>query len=320
MLIYLIGILAAAVYFYGRRNHDYWSRRGVKHEKPIPFFGNMFWQAVQSISISDMLHKHYWLFPEEKIVGCLMGSDPTLILRDPELIKHVLVTDFDHFYPRGLNPHKDVIEPMLKNLFFADGDLWKLLRQRMTPAFTTGKLKAMFPLIVERTDRLRAIALQAASEKTDVDVRELMARYTTDFIGACGFGIDADSLTVADSAFRKLGKDIFTITKRDGLVAALKMIMPDTFKHMEFLKPSIQQITVSLVRNIMTARNYKPSGRNDFIDLLLELKEKGKIVGESIEKRKADGTPETAELELDDLLMAAQVQYITNNLFQQQTS
>ncbi|GBP59919.1 Cytochrome P450 6B7 [Eumeta japonica] len=57
----------------------------------------------------------------------------------------------------------------------------------------------------------------------------------------------------------------------------------------------------------MKERNYKPAGRNDFIDLLLSLKEKGKIVGESIENFNADGTPKESQLELDDMLMAAQV-------------
>ncbi|MDK0539469.1 cytochrome P450, partial [Clostridium perfringens] len=80
-----------------------------------------------------------------------------------------------------------MFEPMMQNLFFAEGDLWKLLRQRMTPAFTSGKLKAMFPLVVERAERLKTRALAAAADGKSLDARDLMARYTTDFIGACGF-------------------------------------------------------------------------------------------------------------------------------------
>lgn len=307
MFSFLAIILFIFVYFYGTRNHKYWEKKGVKCPQPVPIFGNFFWQFFQKISLTDAFSEFYWRFPDEKFVGLYISNVPALVIRDPQLIKHVLVTDFDHFYPRGLNPHKYVIEPMLKNLFHADGDLWKLLRQRMTPAFTTRKLKSMFPLIVDRANRLRSVTAKAVKENREVDVREIMARYTTDFIGACGFGIDSDALNDEKSIFRKLGKDIFTPTKRDGLMSALKRIMPDLFKDLHFLKPTIQPTTLMLVKNIMAQRGNKPSGRNDFIDLLLELKEHGKILGESIENKNKDGTPKLAELEFDDKLMAAQV-------------
>nr|UQW19704.1 cytochrome P450 6AB116 [Grapholita molesta] len=249
----------------------------------------------------------YEKYPDEKLVGFSISGKNALTVRDPELVKHVLATDFQCFYPRGLNAHKTVIEPMLKNLFFADGDLWKLLRQRMTPAFTSGKLKAMFPLIVERSERLQKVAAAAAARDAEVDVRDLMARYTTDFIGACGFGIDIDSINDDTSTFRELGKSIFSPTAKQAVISALKWGFPETCKHLQLLPPHIERHTVALVKGIMQKRNYKPSGRNDFIDLLLELKQKGLIVGESIERRNEDGSPQTAQLELNELLMAAQV-------------
>ncbi|GBP59924.1 Cytochrome P450 6a2 [Eumeta japonica] len=229
------------------------------------------------------------------------------IIRDPELVKAVLVSDFMYFYKRGLNPHETVIEPMLKNLFFAHGNLWRLLRQRMTPAFTTGKLKAMFPLIVERAVKVQNLADKAAKTGATVDVRDLMARYTIDFIGACDFGINMDSLDEENSVFRKMGKRIFSFTRRDALIRTLKHMFPETCKNLHFLTSEVEKTTLHLVKTVMKERDYTPSGRNDFIDLLLALKENGKLVGESVDKFKPDGPPMETEIELDDLLMAAQV-------------
>lgn len=76
-----------------------------------------------------MATEAYKKYPEEKVVGFFRGTSPELVVRDPEIIKRVLVADFNCFYARGFNPHKKVIEPLLKNLFFADGDLWKLIDQ-----------------------------------------------------------------------------------------------------------------------------------------------------------------------------------------------
>lgn len=253
-----------------------------------------------------MATETYNKYPNEKVVGFYRGSAPELVIRDPDIVKRILVTDFQYFYARGLNPHKTVIEPLLKNLFFADGDLWKLIRQRFTPAFSTGKLKAMFPIITERAEKLQIIT-EDVSQREFYNVHELMARYTTDFIGACGFGLKTDSLSDENSQFRKLGKRIFHRSFRDAVYAALKLMFPDLFKNLNFLAPEIEENMNHLVQAVLKEKGYEPSERNDFIDMLLELKKKGKIIGESIETKNTDGSPKIIELELSDLIMTAQV-------------
>ncbi|XP_053611391.1 cytochrome P450 6B6-like [Plodia interpunctella] len=302
-----IAILAVTIllYYYGTRKSKYWEKRGVKYDKPLPFVGNNLKGYLIQKSVTEVVVDTYWKYPHEKVVGFFRAVEPELVIRDPEIIKRILVTDFEHFYPRGIN-HKEVVEPLMRNLFFADGDLWRLLRQRMTPAFTSGKLKAMFPLIVDCADRLQKRALSESINAKTIDARDMMARYTTDFIGACGFGVNADSLSDEDSAFRKLGKDIFTPRVQDIIVAVLKEMFPDTFKHLKYLS-RLEDEFKRFVTEVLRLRNYKPSGRNDFIDLMLECKAKGTIVGESIERRKKDGSPEIATVELDDTLIAAQV-------------
>ncbi|CAH2107765.1 unnamed protein product [Euphydryas editha] len=302
LALFIIAI--CGLYLYGKRNRKYWELKGVKHDKPLPFFGNRARSFLAQICITELINEFYWKYPNEKVVGMYGPFRTELIIRDSEISKRILISDFHYFYPRGLN--KDHIEPLLRNLFFADGDIWRLLRQRMTPAFTSGKLKAMFPLIVERAEKLQLRALSAATAGTEIDARDLMARYTTDFIGACGFGLQSDSLQDENSAFRKLGATIFHRGPRDIVVFMLKEIFPTMFKSFKLFSAFEKQI-LHLVDEVLRQRNYEPSGRNDFIDLLLECKKKGTIVGESMEKIKPDGTPEVATLEMDDELMAAQI-------------
>ncbi|XP_013192036.1 cytochrome P450 6B7 [Amyelois transitella] len=307
MITVIVAVIALiAAYLFGTRYHDYWLKKGIKHDKPIPFFGTNFSVTFGLKSVTQVFAEAYRKYPTEKAVGLYFESRPMLVVRDLEIAKRVLTTDFANYYSRGLNHNKDVIEPMAKNLFFVDGDTWRLLRQRMTPAFTSGKLKAMFPLIVERAEKLQTRALQAAAAGKPLDARDLMARYTTDFIGACGFGLDADSLNEEDSAFRKLGVKIFKPDFKDIIVIVVKQLFPELFKHAKVLGKIELEIN-ALVHEILTRRNYEPSGRNDFIDLLLECRKKGLMVGESIEKRKPDGTPLTVSMELDEALIAAQV-------------
>ncbi|XP_045774770.1 cytochrome P450 6B5-like [Maniola jurtina] len=306
MILLFIALVSIALYLYGTRNFDYWRKRGIKYEEPVVFFGGWLRQHIDRVSVSERFANLHRAFPEERFVGFFEGNTPAVLVRDLELIKQVLLTDFRYIHHRGAIPLTEFTEPLMRNLFTIEGDVWKLMRQKLTPAFSSAKLKAMFPLIVERTEKLAKLA-DEASLKDEIDVRELMARYTTDFIGACGFGIDSNALNEEHSDFRKLGKRIFNLTYRDLFFNVMKRAFPGPFKHARYFPSEVENKTISIVRQIMAQRDYKPSGRNDFMDILLELRQKGKIVGESIERQNPDGSPATVELELDDELLAAQV-------------
>ncbi|XP_013190663.1 cytochrome P450 6B7-like [Amyelois transitella] len=306
MLIVFFIIIVLVLYWYGTRTFHYWKEKGVKHDEPLPFLGNNFKQFIQKASIGMMANEMYKKYPEEKVVGFYRATAPELIIRDPEIAKRILVSDFSSFHARGLNPHRTVVEPLLQNLFFGEGDLWRLLRQRFTFAFSSGKLKAMFPLITKRAEKLKIIT-EEITGRDFYDARELMARYTTDCIGECGFGINMDSLSEENNQFRRLGKRIFQRNLRDIVCSALKFIFPELAKNLTLLTPELEKSMNKIVHAVLKERDNKPSGRNDFIDLLLEVKQKGNMIGESIEKKNADGVPEIVEMELDDMLLIAQV-------------
>ncbi|XP_063621065.1 cytochrome P450 6B6-like [Cydia splendana] len=306
MILVLVALLVILVYYFGTRNHDYWAKRNVKHDPPVFLFGNNFKGFFGRKSFTEIANDLYNRFPNERVVGYYRGSTPELYIRDPDIVRNILSNDFAYFYPRGLG-RKPEVEPLLANLFHADGDLWKLMRQRLTPAFTTARLKAMFPLVVRCAERLQGVAREAAARPGACDVRELMARFTTEFIGACGFGVETDSLVNEDSHFRKIGRLMFFRP----IPVVLKLMMWELFPPLRsFIHVFDRKLDASLfdfVNNIRDVRQCKPSGRHDFIDLLLELEVKGKIVGESIEHRNPDGTPVTVDMEMDLKMMVAQV-------------
>ncbi|CAH2107639.1 unnamed protein product [Euphydryas editha] len=227
MIIYIIIILIVTVYFYGTRNHDYWSKRNIKYNPPVPIFGNYLKILFGLTSTGIMSTEVYYKYPNERVVGQYCGNTPELIIRDPEIVRDILNVDFAHFYNRGLS--RDLKkEPLLKNIFHADGDIWKLLRQRLTPAFTTAKLKSMFPLIVKCAEKLHDVGDEIVEKGGDCYVRDLMARFSIEFIGACGLGIEADTITNENSVFRKMGKEIFKRSFRNIFLSGLYDVLPET--------------------------------------------------------------------------------------------
>ncbi|CAG4936817.1 unnamed protein product [Colias eurytheme] len=305
MFIFVLLFIAVAL-LYLTQNYRYWSKRNVKHEPPLPIFGNHFNNLFGYKSLTQISGELYNKYPNEKVVGYYRGSAPELIIRDLDIARDILNVDFNHFYVRGIGKNQDK-ETLSKSLFHIEGDAWKLLRQRLTPAFTTAKLKAMFPLIVNCAEKLHVAGDNAVKNGGICDVRELMARFTTEFIGACGFGIEMDSINNEHSAFRALGKKMFTRSIRNILVLGLWELFPKLGSKLYLSDKDIEEAITNIVVSIFEQRNYKPSGRHDFIDLLLELSEKSKIYGDSIENFDENGAPKPAELDMDIRILVAQV-------------
>ncbi|XP_013184491.1 cytochrome P450 6B7 [Amyelois transitella] len=306
MIVILLVFAVVAFYLYATRNYDYWNKRNVKHDPPVPPFGTHFRNAFAFKSITDISQELYNKYPNEKVVGYYRWSTPELIIKDPDVVRRIMSTDFNHFYFRGMarNPKVDRV---LLNPFHADGDNWRLLRQRLTPAFTTAKLKNMFPLIVKCAEKLHSLGDDIVSRGGDCDIREMMARFTTEFIGACGFGVEMDTINNEKSLFREFGKLIFSRTAFDITRFAVWEAVPLVRGFLPVINPKIEEIATEIVKNVREQRNGKPSGRNDFIDLLLELESKGKFTAESIEKTNPDGSPVIVDMEMTMACMAAQV-------------
>lgn len=68
-------------------------------------------------------------------------------------------------------------------------------------------MKMMFPLVEECAQKMHQV-LTATSEEL-FDMKDLAARFTTDVIGSCAFGLETGCLENPDNAFRNMAKRIF---------------------------------------------------------------------------------------------------------------
>lgn len=71
------------------------------------------------------------------------------------------------------------------------------------------KMKMMFPLVKKCAEGIKPALLKYHQNDQDFEGKELGAKYTTDVIASCAFGIDAYSLEDPESEFRKMGRNIF---------------------------------------------------------------------------------------------------------------
>jgi hypothetical protein len=80
-------------------------------------------------------------------VGIFSFDTPSLLIRDVELVKNILVKDFQTFMD-GIFSFEDKFDPLFcNNLAVLKGQLWRHLRTNLTPVFTSRKMKMMFYLV-----------------------------------------------------------------------------------------------------------------------------------------------------------------------------
>lgn len=313
--VVLLAFTLFLLYYLSTRKFNYWKIRGVPYESPLPLFGNYLQYICMrrpSFLVAQQLCERY---PEEPLVGAFYGTQPALLLQDPDLVKLVTTKDFYYFNSREVADYTPR-EAVTQNLFFTYGDRWKVIRQNLTPLFTSAKMKNMFYLIEKCTHQLEVLiesemsgARAGASEGAELDMRQLMARFTMDCIGSCAFGIETNTLVKSEepNPYRVMGDKIFENSFDRGFRLACRAMWPAVFYALRFrvFPEEIIHFFKTMLVKVFELRGYKPAKRNDFVDLLLDLRQNRYLVGEGITTYK-NGEGRQVRLELDDETMSAQ--------------
>ncbi|XP_015110850.1 probable cytochrome P450 6a14 [Diachasma alloeum] len=290
--IITISVLSCGIYYYFVKNFNFWKSRGVAGPEPCFFFGNMKDLMRGNESWALFLRRTYQQYIDEPMVGIYAHREPILILNDLELIKTVLIKDFSNFVDRGAkaDPH-DVLS---NHLFMLDPKRWRPLRMKLSPVFTSGKLRDMFYLINQCGNRLENYLDKVDGQS--IDMRDIAGKFATDVIGLCAFGVEANALEEEDSAFRKMGLRMLQVMT--SLKAVLKMylmeMLPPVYRLIGGLlaEREMQSFFINLTRDTMEHRRKMNITRHDFIDLLRSLKEEPSQID---------------DIELTDGLLAAQL-------------
>jgi cytochrome P450 family 6 len=150
LTFYLISVIAAiffGLYVYLTRNFNFWQKLGIPYVKPTPFFGNLKDSVLQKKTIGVQLQRIYNEHSDKPYVGIFSFDKPSLLIRDLDLVKNVLVKDFNTFMDHAFTV-EEKLDPLFgNNMAVVKGRLWRYLRTNLTPVFTSRKIKMMFYLV-----------------------------------------------------------------------------------------------------------------------------------------------------------------------------
>lgn len=95
----LIGL--TAFYLYVKHLYSYWKRVGVKYLEPTFPFGNFGPTIFQKKTAGELVADIY-RESREPFIGIFGALRPTLVVRDPKIIRSIFIKDFQHFVDRGV--------------------------------------------------------------------------------------------------------------------------------------------------------------------------------------------------------------------------
>ncbi|KAK1127887.1 hypothetical protein K0M31_003381 [Melipona bicolor] len=275
----VLSSLMIGAYMFMTRKFKYWSKRGIQEVPPTPFLGNfadcVFLRKTASEFVKEIYDKAKGFG-----IGFYIFDKPYFMVRDQELLKHILVKDFNYFADRYATADKVDDRLGYANLFMMKGPSWKILRTKLTPIFTSGKLKKMFDLMLTNAEDLGKVldSMHLESNGKVIEIKDICANFTTDMIGNTAFGVRVNSLQDPKATFRKYGRMIFDYDFIRSLEFFTIFFFPKMVKYIKpkFFGKKPTQFLRTVFWDVIDQRVDSGQKRGDLIDVLIEMKEKYK--------------------------------------------
>lgn len=277
ILILWIGVITV-YYYFARRIYTYWDRRGFKTIPGTSYiFGHLKETFLSREFLGDAVARLY-RSSSEPFIGIYTLFRPILLVRDPEIVRSILIKDFAHFNERSVHCDKDT-DSFSSTLFSLPGAEWKSLRAKLTPAFTSGKLKAMFSTLVDCGHGLQNYLEKLADKGDILDVREISASHATNVIASVVFGIEVDTVNDPNNEFRICGRKIFEFTIPNAIRWFLYHTAPKLMSifRVKTTAPSVEAFIRSVVKQNLEYREKNNICRKDLFQLMIQLRNTGSV-------------------------------------------
>ncbi|KAG3259955.1 CYP3A5-containing [Ictidomys tridecemlineatus] len=248
----LLGISLVLLYLYGTYSHGYFKKLGIPGPTPLPFLGTLLHYCRGLSNFDTECYKKYG-----KTWGLFDGSQPVLATTEPSIIKTVLIKECYSVFTNqwDLGP----MGFMKKAISLSEDEEWKSLRILLSPTFTSGKLKEMFPIVNQYGDVL-VKNMELESEKGKfINLKDIFGAYSMDVITATSFGVNINSLNNLQDPFVEKVKKLLRFDFFDPLLFSIT-IFP-------LLTPIYEAMNISLMKE--NRLQEKQQHRVDFLQLMI---------------------------------------------------
>ncbi|XP_014476508.1 PREDICTED: cytochrome P450 9e2-like [Dinoponera quadriceps] len=267
---------ALGLYYLLFKNLNVFKKHNIPYMQPLPIVGNMGSMILRKQCFADILKNIYDLHHEAKYTGIFEYSLPTILLRDPELIKSITLQQFNIF-PNHHNFISKDQDPLIgKNLFGLNDKRWRAVRGILSPAFTSSKVKSMFKLMSDYAAEFANFIAQLPPDQSVIEAKDTFTRYTNDVITACAFGINVDSMRDPKNLFYVYGNEAANFNTVFFLKMQVIRMLPwlAALLRLKLFPKEVEKFFCDFVETIIKIRNEKGIFRRDMLQLMMENRRK----------------------------------------------
>lgn len=271
-------LILAAVYWLSTRSYNHWKRQNLPClPNPIPGFGHILSVVGVRINLPEFAHRAY-KSTDASMIGFYFMQSPAVIVRDPELVKSVLTTNFWSFHNNSIQLNEKTDPVMMKNAFFAtDPDAWRVLRARVTNHLTGKKLRCLFVITQKVCDEMDSYIDRKIKENDgsyECELKKHFIKCTGEIVANAGFGIRGQSFEDNPDrlSFASVAEKLFEPTLLNGLKQTLLVYLPGIAKFfgVGYLPKQADAYFRKNVKLIVEERKRTGSAPDDFLQFSLD--------------------------------------------------
>ncbi|XP_014287735.1 cytochrome P450 6j1 isoform X1 [Halyomorpha halys] len=251
----------------------FWDRRNVFNVK-FEFTRQMLNKIIKNQHSQDRFEDLYRKYKSEGLVGFYTLFSPMLLVTDPELVKTVIVKDFNKFHDTAMEAKEEVDPLFAPNPFFTKGmEKWKELRSIQASNMTAVRFKEIIPIMYKVAQNMVNYLTEKKIEP--VVAKEFCFLYTVDNSCSCGFGIEPSAFTDPENNFVKYANSE-NIFKPSPFTMFCRFSFPKVanFLKLRVLSEEAEEFFKSFVQKMIEYRSSSNVSKNDFINYLIKLNRK----------------------------------------------
>ncbi|CAL1286966.1 unnamed protein product [Larinioides sclopetarius] len=271
ILLYLFVILlyASAVKFLWNRHnrHRLFRNRDIPGPQPSILLGNL--DELQSSPVPhDILS--LWLRKYGNVFGYFIGEMPHLVVKDLDMLKKILIADFNVFNNR---PFAFDVSPYDKSLLGLRDERWKEVRNILAKIFRTKKIKGMTDIINQKVNITVDIIAKKTENNEMFNIYELMQGLSVDVIADCALAMKTNCQENPQDVFFNMVRDTFKHVQNRAIKFA--MMFPFISQYMVHLHKystagKMTSYILSNLRKVISERRENPEfGREDILQLIM---------------------------------------------------
>lgn len=275
LIINLILLSVLSLYYFYYNIFYHWKILGVK-QFPFSIMKGNLSETEPTNHIGGLLIFYYNKTKKLglKFSGLYFNTKSELLVTDLELIKQILVKDFDYF-PNHIHYIEDKDEPIQAHLFNLGESEWRDMRHKVSHMFTARKIKMLFGTMNDIADKLLTVIDDKIELSQEIDVKIILNNYITDLVASAVFGIECRSLNGENSDFLRTKNKIFSVnfTPLDNIIRASLPYLAKQFG-IGYLPSDISDFLYHIVKRAV--ENYQPE-RPDIMSFFIGLHQRGEL-------------------------------------------